>query len=433
MNKDLRLIGESPVNKDKVSHKLYSVAKIENISTALSENIFHTSFDVSDPSVVEEDGNSIIQVLKDELNTTKDHAKQIPMLTIFKDWSFRKITHHFSSAMFHMIRVSKKTATNLGVLAVPGPKKYPSLEKEVIDLIVSFYELDENSRMLPGKKDFVSVKVNNKRLHMQKRLLLINLKKLYQLFKEKHPEVKCSFSKFAALRPKHCVLAGATGTHSVCVCAIHDNVKLLIDGPNIEKLTVDLPDPIKSYHGCLNRIICAEETTDCYFGTCSECPGVTQLIDESENIFDCNSINEITYRQWINDDRTTLQVLISLVDEYLQIFKTGLEKLLLHSYLERKQNEFMNITKEKLTENECFVVCDFSGNYAFVVQNSVQGIHWNNNQATVHPFAIYHKNLDSGRMKSFVIISECLHHDTIAVHVFQKYLVQFFKKTLKQI
>ena len=56
----------------------------------------------------------------------------------------------------------------------------------------------------------------------------------------------------------------------------------------------------------------------------------------------------------------------------------------------------MNITKGKLTENECIVVRDFSENY---------------------------------RMKSFVIISECLHHDTIAVHVFHKYLVQFLKKT----
>ena len=167
-----------------------------------------------------------------------------------------------------MITISKKTATDLGVLAVPRPKKYPSLEKEVIDLIVSFYEHDENSRMLPRKKDFVFVKVNNGRLHMQKRLLLINLKELHQLFKEKHPEVKCSFYKSAALRPKHCVLAGASGTHLICVCAIHKNIKLLIDGSNIKNLTVDLTDPIKSYHDCLNRIICAEATTDCYFGTC---------------------------------------------------------------------------------------------------------------------------------------------------------------------
>ena len=36
------------------------------------------------------------------------------------------------------------------------------------------------------------------------------------------------FSKFAELSPKECVLAGATGTHSVCVCMIHQNVKLMM-------------------------------------------------------------------------------------------------------------------------------------------------------------------------------------------------------------
>ena len=96
----MRLIGASPINKNKVSHKLYSVAKIKKISKGLSKNIFHTSFDISDPSVLVEDENSIIQVFNDEFNTTKDHAKQIEILTIFKDWSSRKITHQFPSVRF---------------------------------------------------------------------------------------------------------------------------------------------------------------------------------------------------------------------------------------------------------------------------------------------------------------------------------------------
>ena len=31
---------------------------------------------------------------------------------------------------------------------------------------------------------------------------------------------KIGFSKFAELYPQHCVLAGASGTHAVCVCTI---------------------------------------------------------------------------------------------------------------------------------------------------------------------------------------------------------------------
>ena len=74
---------------------------------------------------------------------------------------------------------------------------------------------------MSGKKDFVSVKQGEQRVQVQKQLVLSNLKELYQLFKDNFPYEKVGFSKFAELRPKHCVLAGASGTHSVCVCTIH--------------------------------------------------------------------------------------------------------------------------------------------------------------------------------------------------------------------
>ena len=33
----------------------------------------------------------------------------------------------------------------------------------------------------------------------------------------------------------------------------------------------------------------------------------------------------------------------------------------------------------------------FAENYSFIVQDAVQGHHWNNSQATLHPFAVYFK------------------------------------------
>ena len=50
--------------------------------------------------------------------------------------------------------------------------------------------------------------------------MLGNLKELYQEFKEKHPTDKIGFSKFADLRPKHCILAGARGARTVCVLPV---------------------------------------------------------------------------------------------------------------------------------------------------------------------------------------------------------------------
>ena len=48
--------------------------------------------------------------------------------------------------------------------------------------------------------------------------ILCNLRELYTAFKEKQPNVNIGFSKFYALGPKWCVLAGSKMIHFVCVC-----------------------------------------------------------------------------------------------------------------------------------------------------------------------------------------------------------------------
>ena len=76
------------------------------------------------------------------------------------------------------------------------------------------------------------------------------------------------------------------------------------------------------------------------------------------------------------------------------------------------------------------VQADFSENYAFVLQDAVQGFHWNYSQATVHPFVIYYQQSGEERYISYVIISDCMHHDTVAVYLFQKNLITFLKQVL---
>ena len=62
----------------------------------------------------------------------------------------------------------------------------------------------------------------------QKRLLLVNVKELHIEYLKETGD-KIGFSTFAAeLRPKWCVPVSSTGMHSVCVCEIHQNVKLLV-------------------------------------------------------------------------------------------------------------------------------------------------------------------------------------------------------------
>ena len=72
-------------------------------------------------------------------------------------------------------------------------------------------------------------------------------------FKEKYPNVKLGFSKFCTFRPKWCVLAGSSGTHSVCVCSIHQNAILLVDAINWDITYKDL----------ISKIVCDSTRKEC--------------------------------------------------------------------------------------------------------------------------------------------------------------------------
>ena len=90
-----------------------------------------------------------------------------------------------------------------------------------------------------------------------------NLEEWYTVFKEKHPNVNIGFSKFCALRPKWCVLAGLKMTHSVCVCSAHKNVILLVDA-----MDGDL-----TYKDLIKKIVYNPESNKCIMHRCESCPG----------------------------------------------------------------------------------------------------------------------------------------------------------------
>ena len=102
------------------------------------------------------------------------------------------------------------------ILAKPAPKKGKALPQKTLDLVQSFYDDDEYSRQMPGKKDYVKFGRN---VHKQKWLVLCNISELYSAFRDNYPNIKIVFTKFCTLRTKWCVLAGSLGTHSVCICS----------------------------------------------------------------------------------------------------------------------------------------------------------------------------------------------------------------------
>lgn len=129
-----------------------------------------------------------------------------------------------------------------------------------------------------------------------------NLKDLHTKFSTKYPEEKISLTSFRLLRPQQCIPVGAKGTHNVCVCKIHGNIRLKLNGLKREFLKKKF-DFTTKYRDYLKKIICSTPTDECYLENCKKCPGPKEVIEDlKENLRKCK-IDSITFNQWVTTDR----------------------------------------------------------------------------------------------------------------------------------
>ena len=76
------------------------------------------------------------------------------------------------------------------------------------------------------------------------------------------------------------------------------------------------------------------------------------------------------------------------------------------------------------------ILLDFAENYSFVVQDAAQGFHWDNRQCTLYPFVLYCVQEQSLKCTSLCIVSNGMHHDTVAVHTFQQKVITYIKQVM---
>jgi hypothetical protein len=114
--------------------------------------------------------------------------------------------------MVNKVSVLKKEQD---ILAEPAKNLGEALNEETVQTVKAFYEDNDFAGMCPGKKEYVSVKTtDSRRIHRQKRLLLVNLKQLYLEFKSQHLSLK-----ICSLWPPWHITVDSRGMCSVCVCA----------------------------------------------------------------------------------------------------------------------------------------------------------------------------------------------------------------------
>ena len=312
---NLDVLGISPLKsvsmRDRVGYgkrklnEAYNASK-DMISTSLNVSSNDISFNSSinneccDKS---SDLDRLCELIKEKL-IISNRTEKLKLLTLTPaSWTIQKTVEYFAVTK-SMVETSHKLKKSKGILGEPDKKSGKKITVELKTIIENFYQSDEYSCMCPGKKEFVSVKIDGKKTHMQKRLLLINLKELYlQFSKLGH---KIGFSKFCQLRPRWCVTVdSASGVHSVCVCQIHQNAKLL---------AAAVPGNI-DYKEMLAKTVCDMENRDCMLHSCDNCPGVENFKEHALNTFtekgfDLDDI--VSFKQWMQKEKAVNLVTLEL-------------------------------------------------------------------------------------------------------------------------
>lgn len=337
--------------------------------------------------------DEILNQLKEKFNSPSSSPSiKTMILTIApKSWSENRLAQKIGTSR-RQAKKAKQLVEVFGILTSPNPRVGRKLPPETETLVKNHFLREDISRVMPGKKDFVSIKLEDgQRTHIQKQLLMCNIDELYQKFKIEYPNVKVGLTKFFTLRPKQCVLAGDSGTHMVCI--YHQNVKLMLRGGDVANLTSGTTMHLSSYKVCLQMMMCANPTPNCYLmstktakssnESCSSCPGLNGIRDHLKMIFDENQVTNIQFEKWEGTDRFTIVTQVLSADDFVDCLCKALDILKPHAYIAEQQALYFRTLKETISEGDILVQCDFAENYNFVVQDTVQSFHWNNDQATL--------------------------------------------------
>lgn len=413
------------IDKEKIrSSKKYSLERLNEITSFLAKYIFK----VPNPN---EDFNEMLSQLKEKFESVSNRSEKIKILTVLpKSWNQSKLQEHFKVTEY-MATQAKKIVQARGTILCGLERKLGSkkLDDATINQVQEFYRT-EMSRVCPGMRDYVTINDEGRKVRIQRLLLLMDLKEGYIEFKEKFPQHKIGFSKFAELRPPECVLAlEKYGTLSTCVCQHHQNFKLMLTA--LQKIKIY--EGVEKFRDLFERFICERNSDECHIGSCEACQKKrTETVKTLQEDIDKQMLEGITFMQWNNSTGGyILQSIPRTTDEFISYFQIKVNDLIPHDFISQKQSKYFTQRKENLKDNEMLIVCDFSENYTFCIQDAIQSYHWTKKQCTIHPFALYWKEGDELKMQSVIFIAESIKHDITAVYQFQVKLFEYIKQDPK--
>lgn len=206
-------------------------------------------------------------------------------------------------------------------------------------LVVAFLKEEENSYLLPGKKD---VRKGGKQTYA----LMDTMESFYKRFQKRYPNIKIGRSKFVASRPKYMKLIQNTDRLQ-CLCVECENARLLLKAINTT------PSLTTFIH---------ENPKDIRRDKVTERIGHTDSVHYTEwgrhDVFDAKN------NKWIK--RVTPENLSLEPADFTTKFLETFAKLEEHIHRYTNQHGMIRQLKKSLTEGEVVCQLDFAENYRCV-------------------------------------------------------------------
>ncbi|CAH0558568.1 unnamed protein product [Brassicogethes aeneus] len=352
INSLLNILEIDPVDKDKMSTKRFK-QKMEQLLLDFTQKItekINTAYDL-DINIINDtvtknivtDSKSLKEIifsLQNRFDSAKAIDEKIQILTILpKRWKFNDVKKYFNCTNYIIREFRKSKETDDGLM-VRKRKKYTKISKAMNNAIKNYYLDENNCYTCPGIKQYKRKRSDSEQIELvQKKLLLYTLRDLYNNFVNDYTGDEClpKFSYFATLKPEECVYAGDPGTHEICVCAEHENIKLKVSALRSKF----------NYRDLITASVCSTDSRECMLHECKNCPGIKGMRTWIKEFnFDLQK-SEINFKRWDTaGSRAFLANYTESKSSFLDNLFSDVWNLTLHSYIADSQKIIYLIVKK---------------------------------------------------------------------------------------
>ncbi|CAG9800519.1 unnamed protein product [Chironomus riparius] len=288
--------------------------------------------------------------------------------------------------------------------------------QQTSDLVKVFYESDDISRQMPGKKDTITVKLDGGiKEVLQKRSMLMTVDRAYEQFKETNPEIDVSRSKFYQLKPPNILLISEI-PKDVCLCCYCENFNFLYMALRPFFLLEDIGN-LKDF---LGKFSCSDDY-ECAASLCYNCQDYESMLDQCLIPFSDNK--SIKWFKWVKDGNFYQKELLRgmVLSDAVEAFAKTFKYYKQHVYLIKAQYRAISTLKKETDHTKAVIQMDYSENFTTFSQKEIQAAHFNRRQISLFTAIATVQNSVN---ISFAIVNNDIRHSKFQVLYYMKLLIE---------